>query len=164
MQINDTPKSQMVFGVTVDGWKPGDSHHHWRQCKRLSAGAPARRPAGRLHHPGRPQPLRDLSPLRRNDHQALARPRRRQALEPRARQSDVQAANGSHRLRRRRRSAVSLDRGHPADPARAGHKICSPHSHSVRAADEVLGPPGVSLRHRSRARRDSTPIPRPTIR
>jgi hypothetical protein len=23
MQINDTPKSQMVFGVTVDGWKPG---------------------------------------------------------------------------------------------------------------------------------------------
>ena len=22
MQINDTPKSQMVFGVTVDGWKP----------------------------------------------------------------------------------------------------------------------------------------------
>ena len=23
-QINDTPKSQMVFGVTVDGWKPGD--------------------------------------------------------------------------------------------------------------------------------------------
>src|SRR5271170_3770736 len=24
MQIDDTPKSQMVFGVTVDGWKPGD--------------------------------------------------------------------------------------------------------------------------------------------
>ncbi len=24
MQINDTPKSQMVFGVTVDGWKPGE--------------------------------------------------------------------------------------------------------------------------------------------
>ena len=23
MQINDTPKSQMVFGITVDGWKPG---------------------------------------------------------------------------------------------------------------------------------------------
>lgn len=23
MEINDTPKSQMVFGVTVDGWKPG---------------------------------------------------------------------------------------------------------------------------------------------
>jgi hypothetical protein len=23
-QINDTPKSQMVFGVTVDGWKPGE--------------------------------------------------------------------------------------------------------------------------------------------
>jgi hypothetical protein len=23
MQIDDTPKSQMVFGVTVDGWKPG---------------------------------------------------------------------------------------------------------------------------------------------
>ncbi len=22
MQIDDTPKSQMVFGVTVDGWKP----------------------------------------------------------------------------------------------------------------------------------------------
>src|SRR5579862_8646603 len=25
MQIDDTPKSQMVFGVTVDGWKPGES-------------------------------------------------------------------------------------------------------------------------------------------
>jgi hypothetical protein len=25
MQIDDTPKSQMVFGVTVDGWKPGQS-------------------------------------------------------------------------------------------------------------------------------------------
>src|SRR5271169_1181536 len=24
MQIDDTPKSQMVFGVTMDGWKPGD--------------------------------------------------------------------------------------------------------------------------------------------
>ena len=23
MQIDDTPKSQMVFGVTIDGWKPG---------------------------------------------------------------------------------------------------------------------------------------------
>jgi hypothetical protein len=25
MQIDDTPKSQMVFGVTVDGWKPGQN-------------------------------------------------------------------------------------------------------------------------------------------
>jgi len=25
MQINDTPRSQMVFGVTVDGWKPGQA-------------------------------------------------------------------------------------------------------------------------------------------
>ena len=25
MQIDDTPKSQMVFGVTVDGWRPGES-------------------------------------------------------------------------------------------------------------------------------------------
>jgi hypothetical protein len=24
LQINDTPKTQMVFGVTVDGWKPGE--------------------------------------------------------------------------------------------------------------------------------------------
>jgi hypothetical protein len=24
MQIDDTPKSQMIFGVTVDGWKPGE--------------------------------------------------------------------------------------------------------------------------------------------
>jgi len=24
MQVDDTPKSQMVFGLTVDGWKPGD--------------------------------------------------------------------------------------------------------------------------------------------
>jgi hypothetical protein len=24
LQINDTPKTQIVFGVTVDGWKPGD--------------------------------------------------------------------------------------------------------------------------------------------
>src|SRR5665213_237609 len=24
MQIDDTPKSQMMFGVTVDGWKPGE--------------------------------------------------------------------------------------------------------------------------------------------
>src|ERR1700689_2810715 len=24
MQIDDTPKSQMVFGLTVDGWKPGE--------------------------------------------------------------------------------------------------------------------------------------------
>ena len=25
MQIDDTPKSQIVFGVTVDGWKPGQA-------------------------------------------------------------------------------------------------------------------------------------------
>src|ERR1700722_2015433 len=24
MQVDDTPKSQMIFGVTVDGWKPGE--------------------------------------------------------------------------------------------------------------------------------------------
>src|SRR5215813_2809570 len=24
MQINDTARTQMVFGVTVDGWKPGN--------------------------------------------------------------------------------------------------------------------------------------------
>ena len=23
-QIDDTPKSQMIFGVTVEGWKPGE--------------------------------------------------------------------------------------------------------------------------------------------
>ena len=27
MQIDDTPKSQMVFGATVDGWKPGEAMH-----------------------------------------------------------------------------------------------------------------------------------------
>src|SRR5580698_4185929 len=25
MQINDTARTQMVFGVNVDGWKPGDA-------------------------------------------------------------------------------------------------------------------------------------------
>ena len=24
-QIDDTPRTQMVFGVTVDGWKPGEA-------------------------------------------------------------------------------------------------------------------------------------------
>jgi hypothetical protein len=24
MQIDDMPKSQMIFGLTVDGWKPGE--------------------------------------------------------------------------------------------------------------------------------------------
>ena len=156
MQINDTPKSQMVFGVTVDGWKPGRPHHHRRQRARISAGAPARCSARRLHHPGRPEYLRNLPPRRRQDHQALGRPRRRQAVEPRARQSDVKAASGSHwaRCGADPRTDQHLARpGHSADSARAGHKIHPPHSHPVRAADKVLGTAGLSLGHRSRARR-----------
>ena len=53
MQIDDTPKSQMVFGVTVDGWKPGQS----MKVGDSAAGYPVRKlsqvPAGGLHRAGR---------------------------------------------------------------------------------------------------------------
>ena len=45
MQIDDTPRSQMVFGTTVDGWKPGEA---------LTVGA------GAEGYPGRN--LRDVPP------------------------------------------------------------------------------------------------------
>ena len=46
MQINDTPKSQMVFGVTVDGWKPGDPITIGDDAQGYPRAHPARRAAG----------------------------------------------------------------------------------------------------------------------
>ena len=49
MQINDTPKSQMVFGVTVDGWKPGDPIAIGDNAQGYPRAHLQRRAAGRLH-------------------------------------------------------------------------------------------------------------------
>jgi hypothetical protein len=64
-QISDGPNTQLVFGVDVDGWVPGD-------VRVLDAGAfgyPLRSlanvPAGRYRRTGAAQPLRDLPPGRR---------------------------------------------------------------------------------------------------
>ena len=64
MQIDDTPKSQMVFGVTVDGWKPGQSV----KVDDSAAGYPVRkfeRGAGRgLYRAGGAGCVRDVSSRR----------------------------------------------------------------------------------------------------
>ncbi len=61
MQIDDTPKSQMVFGTTVDGWKPGQS----LRVGDSAAGYPVRKlsqvPPGGLYGAGCARCVRDLS-------------------------------------------------------------------------------------------------------
>ena len=47
-QINDTPRSQMVFGVTVDGWKPGETAVVDDERVGLPDSKPERRATGRL--------------------------------------------------------------------------------------------------------------------
>jgi hypothetical protein len=99
MQIDDTLKSQMVFGVTSRRLEARRAYHYRRRRTRLSAREPQGRAARRLYRPGRTERLRDLSPLGRQDCEAGARPRRRTALEPRAGQSAVEAPTGPHRPR-----------------------------------------------------------------
>ena len=99
MQIDDTPKSQMIFGVTVDGWKPGEPLTIGDNAQGYPRAKSEGRAARRVYGPGRAEHLRDLSPVRRQDREARAGSRRRPALEPRAGQSAVEAALGSHRSR-----------------------------------------------------------------
>ena len=95
MQINDSPRTQMVFGMDVDAMTPG-------QPVTLDAGAfgfPIRSlhdvPAGRLLRAGRAASVRDVPPRRRPDTQAPDGSRRRTALEPGARQPVLDTARRS---------------------------------------------------------------------
>ncbi len=129
MQIDDTPKTQMIFGVTVDGLKPGQPV----TIDNTAAGYPVRSlkdvPARRLHRPGCPQHLRDLSSRRRQNRQARSRPWRRPALEPRSRQPLQHAQQNAHRPRRAAHRRHTRP-GHRPHPASARHKIRPPSPHS----------------------------------
>ena len=91
MQIDDSPRSQIVFGTTVDGLAPDQAVTITSEA----AGYPIRSldqvPAGRLLRAGGAQHLPDLPPRQWHHGEAGAGPRRRPALEPRPRQSLFQA-------------------------------------------------------------------------
>ena len=85
-QINDTPRSQIVFGITVDGWKPGQP----MTVDATAWGYPMHSlndlPPGEYYVQARAQQVRDLSSQRWQGHQAAHGPGRRPALEHLTRQ------------------------------------------------------------------------------
>ena len=104
MQIDDTPKSQMVFGVTVDGWKPGEPLTIGDNAQGYPRASLKDVPAGDYTDPGRAERLRDLSPVGRQDREAGAGSRRRPALESRARAICSRSRGWFTSARERRRS------------------------------------------------------------
>ena len=121
-----------------------------RQRPGLSAGEAEGRSARRLYDSGRSEHLRDVSPGRRQNREVGARSRRRPALESRARQSSIEAAEGSRSVWRSTDRCLT-DEMIPPITARAGHEIHPPHPHPSRATDQFWGTPDVSLGHRAGA-------------
>src|SRR6185369_933212 len=135
---------------------------------RLSGPQPFRHQARRVLGAGTSSSLRNLQTLRRPHGQAADGPRRRTAVEPRARQSLQHAETDPHR----RQHTASFHRAGPSDSAdRAAerHEVHQAHSNSERAPNKVLGspdaprrarPPAGRIRHASRSSLSARDLPR----
>ena len=115
LQISDTELgTQQVFGIDVDGWKPGAVATFDAERARLSARAPRAGAAGHLQRAGAAPPLRDVPPRRRPHGEAADGPRRGAAVEPRARQPLQHAAEDRRSTRERQGPiTIALDKAIP---------------------------------------------------
>ncbi len=160
-QINDTPGTQQVFGVDVEGWRPGET----RVVDASAFGYPVRSLAGlpgrTLPRAGADQPLRDVSPQRRPHGEAAARQVGRAAVGAQAGQPVFDAAARSRSIRAERRDPP---RPRPGDSAgrrlrEAGDQVRQVRAHPQRAPLEVLGTRHVPRPRGCCCRGDSTSIP-----
>ena len=140
LQISDTSlDSQQVFGIDVDGWKPGDVATFKPGVLGLPGHQPGPGQAGNLLRAGAAAPLRDLQALGRPHREAPHGPRRGPAVEPRPGQPLQHAEED-----RRRGEPVGPHHpgarpGHPGDQAARGHEVRQARADPQRAAVEVLG-------------------------
>ena len=110
-QINDSPKTQQIFGIDVDGLAPGTRGCHRFHGAGLSTRKSASASTRPVSGPGPAAQVRDVSPGDRPGRQAAHGPRRGAAMEQGARQP-VQHAAGDHdrgqpEFRQRRFASVS---------------------------------------------------------
>ena len=156
LQIDAGPKTQQVFGIDVDGWRPGETQSIDADVLGYPRASPARRAGRRVPRPGAAAPLRDL-------------PRA-----PTATSSSCRwiAAKGSSGTARRATcistpATVRIDAGggghpgdarsgDPADRGSADDEVRPPRADPERAADEVLGPADVSSARTCSCRKAST--------
>ena len=87
LQINDSPKTQQIFGIDVEGLKPGQDAVVDATALGYPVESLAERSRRELSGPGPPAPLRDLSQGRRAHRQAADGSRRRDAVEQGPRES-----------------------------------------------------------------------------
>ena len=117
MQIDDTRKSQMVFGITVDGWRPDSSLAVGDAARGYPRASVKDTAAGRVYGSGRSQHLRDffIAPTARPIKLAPDRGEGQHwNLCPG--QSAVETTQGPHRLGARPIEVV-MDDVDPPDPA-----------------------------------------------
>ncbi len=150
LQVNDTAKTAQVFGVDVDGWKPGEP----RVVDATAFGYPLRSLAALPKGTYRVQALINrYETFRRGDgvtRQAAARQGRRAAVGAQAGQPLFHAA--ARGTRSGAQSAGDPPRARPGNPAgrglrEAGNEVRQVRADPQRAALEVLG-----SRHVSRPR------------
>ena len=111
-----------IFGVDVDGLKPGADVDHRRPDRRLAGAQPEGPPARRLLRAGADQPLRDVPSRRRPHDQDADGPRRGAALGPEAGKLLQQAGEDAPRPGERRRDQDLDGSGDSADRAAEGHR------------------------------------------
>ena len=137
-QIDDTPRSQMVFGVTVDGWKPGE---------------PAVVDAAAWGYPVRS--LKDVPPGEYYVQAVLNRYETFHRSDGKTVKLHTDQGEGQHwnsspgNLYSKPLKvtvkpggapiAVSLTEVIPPIASAGGHEVCAAHPHSERGVDEVLG-------------------------
>ena len=153
-----------IFGVDVDGLKPGAGVSHRRHGGRMAGAESQGHPARRLLRPGADQPLRDVPSRRRPHHQDADGPGRRTALGIEAGQLLQHAGEDAPRRGERRRDPNLDGPGDPADRAADRHRAGEVPAGPERAADEVLGPADVSRRDRVPAAGLGRPTPTRAIR
>ena len=163
-QINDTAKTQLIFGIDVDELAPGQGGGRRRHGLRLSPPEHRRDPRREILRPGAAQQIRNVSSRRRPHRQTSARPGRRPALERETRQSLQHAAKYRIDPAKNETIKITLDKDHPAHRAAQGHEIHQARTHPKQAPHRVLGPADGRSAPASCFPKGSTSIRTPTTR
>ena len=136
-QISDTDvaKSQQVFGIDVEGWKPGEARVFDASVLGYPAESLGDVPAGTLPRAGAAPQLRDVPPRGRPRGEAADGPRRRASSgTARPATSSARRASWPSIPRATRRSRLELDQAIPRDPAAGRHEV-----RQARAASRASG-------------------------
>ena len=160
-----SPTARRPSRSSASTWRAGrrTSRDVRRRRPRLPARSARAAPEGHLHRPGPAPPLRDLPPRGRPHGQAAHGPRRRPAVEPRARQPLQHAAQGRDRSRRGRDDRDRARPGHPAHPAARRRRSTSSTSASRASASRSSGDGRCTSARTCCCRRASTSAPRRAI-